>query len=29
MRQAGLDATNVTGGIDAWAKQIDPSMPTY
>ena len=20
---------NLTGGIDAWAKQVDPSMPTY
>ena len=29
MRQAGLDATNVTGGITAWAQQVDPSMPTY
>lgn len=29
MRQAGLDATNVAGGITAWAKQIDTSMPTY
>jgi adenylyltransferase/sulfurtransferase len=29
MRQAGLDATNVKGGITAWAKEIDPDMPTY
>lgn len=29
MRQAGLNATNVAGGITAWAKQIDTSMPTY
>ena len=29
MRQAGLDATNVAGGITAWAKEIDTSMPTY
>ena len=29
MRKAGLDATNVTGGINAWSAQIDPSMPTY
>jgi len=29
MRQAGLKATNVQGGITAWAKQIDPTMPTY
>ncbi len=20
---------NLTGGVDAWAKQVDPSMPTY
>lgn len=20
---------NLSGGIDAWAKQVDPSMPTY
>lgn len=20
---------NLTGGIDAWARQVDPSMPTY
>ena len=29
MRQAGLDATNVAGGITAWAKEVDTSMPTY
>jgi adenylyltransferase/sulfurtransferase len=29
MRQAGLDATNVKGGITAWAKEIDTNMPTY
>ncbi|MEE9212643.1 MAG: molybdopterin-synthase adenylyltransferase MoeB [Phycisphaeraceae bacterium] len=29
MRQAGLNATNVSGGIHAWATQIDPTMPTY
>ncbi len=29
LRQAGLDATNVAGGITAWAKEVDPSMPTY
>lgn len=29
MRKAGLKAINVTGGITAWAKQIDTSMPTY
>jgi rhodanese-related sulfurtransferase len=20
---------NLTGGVDAWARTIDPSMPTY
>ena len=29
MQQVGLDATNVSGGIHAWATEIDPSMPTY
>ena len=29
MQQVGLDATNVAGGIHAWATEIDPSMPTY
>ena len=29
MRAAGLDATNVAGGITAWAEQIDPTLPTY
>jgi len=29
MSQAGLDATNVTGGITAWAQQVDLTMPTY
>jgi len=29
MRQAGLNATNVAGGITAWAKRIDRNMPTY
>lgn len=22
-------AFNLTGGVDAWARQIDPAMPTY
>ena len=29
MRNAGLDAINVTGGITAWVQEIDPTMPTY
>ncbi len=29
MRQAGLNAVNVAGGITAWAREVDQSMPTY
>ena len=29
LRQAGIEAINVEGGITAWAQQIDPTMPTY
>jgi adenylyltransferase/sulfurtransferase len=29
MRQAGLNATNVAGGMRAWAQRIDPDMPIY
>lgn len=30
LRDAGLiQATNLIGGIDAWATTIDPSMPRY
>jgi rhodanese-related sulfurtransferase len=30
LRQQGYEnAINLQGGIDAWARQIDPSMPTY
>jgi len=29
MRKAGLNATNVAGGITAWAKEVDRSMPVY
>ena len=29
MRAAGLDATNVAGGILAWADQVDPSIAKY
>ena len=25
----GFDAVNVAGGITAWAKEVDSSMPTY
>ena len=29
LRAQGYDATNVAGGILAWAERIDPSVPTY
>jgi rhodanese-related sulfurtransferase len=30
LRQNGFEnATNLQGGIDAWARQIEPSMATY
>ena len=29
LRAQGFDATNVAGGINAWAERIDPSVPTY
>ncbi|BEV36043.1 molybdopterin-synthase adenylyltransferase MoeB [Synechococcus sp. M16CYN] len=25
----GIEAVNVTGGIDAWAKEVDPTLPRY
>ncbi len=28
-KQGFSNVSNVTGGIDAWSKQIDPSVPTY
>jgi rhodanese-related sulfurtransferase len=28
-RQGFDDVFNLTGGVDAWARQIDHSMPTY
>ena len=24
-----LNVINLTGGVDAWAKEVDPAMPTY
>ena len=29
LAQHGLSAINVSGGIDAWAEEVDPSMPRY
>ena len=29
LSQQGIHATNVTGGIDAWSQQVDPSVPRY
>ncbi len=29
LREQGFDATNLSGGIDAWAVQIDPAMQRY
>ncbi|MCL4183498.1 MAG: sulfurtransferase [Burkholderiaceae bacterium] len=30
LEHRGFDAVfNLTGGIDAWARRVDPSMPTY
>lgn len=28
-RQGFADVYNLSGGVDAWAKQVDPKMPTY
>ncbi|MEB3830630.1 molybdopterin-synthase adenylyltransferase MoeB [Phormidium sp. CCY1219] len=29
LKEAGIEGTNVTGGILAWSEQIDPSVPQY
>ncbi len=29
LKEAGITGTNVTGGIQAWSRQIDPSMAQY
>jgi sulfur-carrier protein adenylyltransferase/sulfurtransferase len=29
LRSHGFDAHNLAGGILAWSKEIDPSVPTY
>lgn len=28
-RQGFTDVYNLTGGVDAWARQVDTAMPTY
>jgi rhodanese-related sulfurtransferase len=28
-REGFADVVNLSGGIDAWAKEIDPAMPIY
>ena len=29
LKEAGIEGTNVTGGILAWSREIDPSIPQY
>lgn len=29
LKQAGVEGTNVKGGITAWSREIDPSVPEY
>lgn len=29
LEQHGFDVYNLNGGVDAWARQVDPSMPLY
>ncbi|MBD2776886.1 molybdopterin-synthase adenylyltransferase MoeB [Iningainema tapete] len=29
LKQAGIEGTNVKGGITAWSKEVDPSVPQY
>lgn len=29
LKQAGIEGTNVKGGITAWSKEVDSSVPTY
>ena len=29
LREAGFDALNLAGGIDAWSREVDASVPVY
>jgi rhodanese-related sulfurtransferase len=29
LRNAGIEAVSLSGGIDLWSLQIDPSLPRY
>ncbi|MBD2519588.1 molybdopterin-synthase adenylyltransferase MoeB [Nostoc sp. FACHB-973] len=29
LKKAGIEGTNIKGGIQAWSQEIDPSVPTY
>jgi len=29
LKQAGIEGTNVKGGIAAWSREVDPSVPEY
>lgn len=29
LKQAGIEGTNIKGGITAWSKEVDSSVPTY
>jgi adenylyltransferase/sulfurtransferase len=29
LKEAGIEGTNVVGGINAWSKEVDASVPLY
>jgi len=29
LKRHGIEGINVTGGIDAWSQEVDPSVPRY
>ena len=29
LRQVGLDAKSLAGGLDAWSAEVDPNLPRY